>query len=262
MQTIGERLEEARKRRGISIREASEATKIRSEYLHKFESNSLDINLPEIYIRGFLRNYAVYLKLNGDKLIAEYKTLAPGDGRSSKRENREVYGRVDLSSTARQPATETAPDGEESEVTAATPASTKTRSNIFPASAGPSTTPIDPALLIKGGAAVLAIILVLVVIFSIRACSGDSAKPVTETKANSQPTLLLTATGPVEVQVREDTADGPIIWRGQLEANDSHSLPKRGKLFLTATAMENLQIEINGKRAPNPHSGKLTVQIP
>jgi len=52
MQTIGERLEEARKRKGISIREASEATKIRSEYLHKFESNSLDINLPEIYIRG------------------------------------------------------------------------------------------------------------------------------------------------------------------------------------------------------------------
>jgi hypothetical protein len=85
---------------------------------------------------------------------------------------------------------------------------------------------------------------------------------VAETKANSQPTLLLTATGPVEVQVREDTADGPIIWRGQLEANDSHSLPKRGKLFLTATAMENLQIDINGKRAPNPHSGKLTVQIP
>ena len=32
MQTIGERLEEARKRKGISIREASEATKIRSEY--------------------------------------------------------------------------------------------------------------------------------------------------------------------------------------------------------------------------------------
>jgi hypothetical protein len=73
---------------------------------------------------------------------------------------------------------------------------------------------------------------------------------------------VLTAIGPVEVQVREETTDGPIVWRGQMEANDSHSLPKHGKLFLTATAMENLQIEINGKRAPNPHSGKLTVQIP
>ena len=262
MQTIGERLEEARKRKGISIREASEATKIRSEYLHKFESNSLDINLPEIYIRGFLRNYANYLKLNGDKLIADYKTLAPGDGRSSKRENREVYGRVDLGSTARQPATEPAPGAEDSDAGAVAPASTKVRSSAFPTSTGPSTTPIDPALLIKGGAVVLAVIIIVVIVFAIRAMSGGSAKPVAEAKPGVQPTLVLTAIGPVEVQVREETADGPIIWRGQMEANDSHSLPKRGKLFLTATAMENLQIEINGKRAPNPHSGRLTVQIP
>jgi cytoskeleton protein RodZ len=55
MQTIGERLEEARKRKGISIREAAEATKIRGDYLHKYENNQFDIKLPEIYVRGFLR---------------------------------------------------------------------------------------------------------------------------------------------------------------------------------------------------------------
>ena len=33
MQSIGERLEEARKRKGISLREAAEATKIRSDFL-------------------------------------------------------------------------------------------------------------------------------------------------------------------------------------------------------------------------------------
>ena len=95
MQTIGERLEEARKRKGISIREAAEATKIRSDYLHKLESNSFDLNLPEIYIRGFLRNYANYLKLNCDKMLADYKTLAPNDGRGSRRDNREIYGRME-----------------------------------------------------------------------------------------------------------------------------------------------------------------------
>ena len=47
-----------------------------------------------------------------------------------------------------------------------------------------------------------------------------------------------------------------------MEANDSHSLPKRGKLYLTATAMENVQIEIAGKRIPNPYSGYFKVQIP
>ena len=51
MQTIGERLEEARKRKGISIREAAEATKIRGDYLQKFESNQFDLNLAEIYVQ-------------------------------------------------------------------------------------------------------------------------------------------------------------------------------------------------------------------
>ncbi len=58
MQTIGERLEEARKKKGISLREAAEATKIRGDYLQKFEGNHFDIGLTEIYVRGFLRTYA------------------------------------------------------------------------------------------------------------------------------------------------------------------------------------------------------------
>ena len=61
MQTIGERLEEARKRKGISIREAAESTKIRGDYLQKFEANSFAIALPPLYIRGFVRSYARFL---------------------------------------------------------------------------------------------------------------------------------------------------------------------------------------------------------
>ncbi|HEY5552088.1 MAG TPA: helix-turn-helix domain-containing protein, partial [Opitutaceae bacterium] len=95
MQTIGERLEEARKRKGISIREAAEATKIRSEYLHKFEGNSFDLNLPDIYLRGFLRSYAQYLKLNADKIVTDYNGLGLGiGGREAKRDTREIFGRI------------------------------------------------------------------------------------------------------------------------------------------------------------------------
>jgi transcriptional regulator with XRE-family HTH domain len=265
MQTIGERLEEARKRKGISIREASEATKIRSEYLHKFESNSLDINLPEIYIRGFLRSYAIYLKLNGDKLMADYKALAPSDGRMPKRENREVYGRVDIGASAPQPVAEQVPDAENADgAQPAVAGSPKVRSSAFPASAGASVgaTQIDLGLVIKAGVAMIAVILIVAIFFGIRAISSGSPKPLTELKPVPQQSLVLSAIGPVEVQVREDAVDGPIVWRGRMDANDSHSLPKKGKLYLTATAMENLQIEINGRRAPNPHSGRMTVQIP
>src|SRR5262245_56264750 len=96
MQTIGERLEEARKKKGISIREAAEATKIRGDYLQKFESNHFDIGLTEIYTRGFLRTYANYLKLPSDRIVTDYAALGRGEVRP-RQPSREVYGRMDIS---------------------------------------------------------------------------------------------------------------------------------------------------------------------
>jgi cytoskeletal protein RodZ len=72
MQTIGERLEDARKQKGISIREAAESTKIRGEYLQKFENNQFDLGLSEIYVRGFLRTYSNFLKLPPDRILNDY----------------------------------------------------------------------------------------------------------------------------------------------------------------------------------------------
>jgi len=68
MQTIGERLEEARKRLGVSLREASEATKIRMDYLQEMENGSFTFPLPDVYKRGFLKIYARHLKLDAEKL--------------------------------------------------------------------------------------------------------------------------------------------------------------------------------------------------
>ena len=103
MQSIGERLEEARKRKGITVREAAEATKIRGEYINNFESNSFKINIPDIYIRGFLRSYASYLKLNSDKIITDYNAHLLGEGKSQRRENREFLGRLELQQQPAEP---------------------------------------------------------------------------------------------------------------------------------------------------------------
>ena len=89
MQTIGERLEEARKRKGISIREAAEATKIRGDYLQRFENNQFDLNLADIYVRGFLRGYASFLKLPVEKILNDFNALGTGS-RAPKTPNREI----------------------------------------------------------------------------------------------------------------------------------------------------------------------------
>src|SRR6187431_3004324 len=96
MQTIGERLEEARKRKGISVREAAEITKIRGDYLQKFESNSFDIDLPPLYIRGFLRTYARFLDLDPERIASDVDAVLTKDGKQPRREQREALGRVDF----------------------------------------------------------------------------------------------------------------------------------------------------------------------
>jgi cytoskeleton protein RodZ len=256
MQTIGERLEEARKRKGISIREASEATKIRSDYLHKLESNSFDLNLPEIYIRGFLRSYAVYLKLNGDKILADYRALAPNEGRAARRDNRETYGRMDLAQAAR-PGPETPAPAAPADSAAAAPAPARPS---FPPAGG--ATPIDPSLLIKGGIIVAALVITVVIIFGIRALSGGSTKaPAAQIKPVAQQSITLIARDTVRVKLVQEL-DGTELFQGTLIKGESRTFPKRGSLWLTATALENVEIEINGRRQANTYSGYLKVEIP
>ncbi len=256
MQTIGERLEEARKRKGISIREAAEATKIRSEYLHKMEGNSFDLSLPEIYVRGFLHNYAAYLKLNPDKLLADYRTVAPAEGRAARRENRENYGRMDLAHAA-SPAAEAPPAPADAEAPTPPPAPVRPS---FPASAGAS--PIDPALIIKGAVVVVVAVLLLVaIIFGIRALSRGSSRAAAEIRAVAEQTITLTARDSVRIKLVQEL-DGAEIFQGTLIKGESRTFPKRGSLLLTATAQQNVDIEINGKRQPNPYTGYMRVQIP
>jgi transcriptional regulator with XRE-family HTH domain len=93
---IGERLEEARKRKGVSIREVAEATKIRGDYLLAMEDNSFEIPLPQIYIRGFLKNYARFLKLDPNKLLTDYDAHLLGRTSRPARSSQDSLGHVEI----------------------------------------------------------------------------------------------------------------------------------------------------------------------
>lgn len=97
--TFGPKLEEARTRQGISIREASDATKIRGDFLASFETNHGDFDMPEIYKRGFIKLYARYLKLDQEEILKEYTAYHQGSTKGSKKEaSREVLGRMEITS--------------------------------------------------------------------------------------------------------------------------------------------------------------------
>src|SRR5687767_7597658 len=161
MQTIGERLEEARKKKGISIREAAEATKIRGDYLQNFEGNHFDIGLTEIYTRGFLRTYANYLKLPADRILNDYAALGRGDVRP-RQPNREVYGRMDITVATAETGDQATPPAE-----ASPGPSPANRGPQRPRTGSSLPTGLDPAVVFKyvkiGGAVVIVVLLFWIV---------------------------------------------------------------------------------------------------
>jgi len=251
MQTIGERLEEARKTKGISIREAAEATKVRGDYLHKFESNQFDINLPDIYVRGFLRNYARYLGLNPDKIVNDFAAL--GHGTPHRPLSREGYGRMDISvSTSSKDNLDPEPqaEAEEGESDEENPATFKPRTGALPY--------VDKALLLKGGL-LLAAVAALVTLVVLGARSFSSAEPApgaepAATVAAEVPQITFVALGTVRIKVVRES-DQEELYQGTLVRGESRSFERGSRLLVTADARENLEVEVDGRRFPTGLTG-------
>ena len=270
MQTIGERLEEARKKKGISIREAAEATKIRSDYLQKFESNQFDIGLTDIYTRGFLRTYANFLKLPADRILSDFSALGRGEARP-RASAREIYGRMDISTTAPNDPTDrsggvdekAAPSTAETSRPTPRPAPQRHRTgSSLPT--GP-----DPAVVFKymkiGGVA-LAVIAVIVVGWVMiinrggpepRAAANTSANSSTTATNNAAPastqTITLIAKDAVHVTINRQNPDGTYgeeLYKGLLSKGDRRVVPKPGAIWITTTAAQNLAVEVPGWKEP------------
>ncbi|HEU5315273.1 MAG TPA: helix-turn-helix transcriptional regulator, partial [Chloroflexota bacterium] len=68
--TPGEILRAARLRRRISLTEAEQATRIRQRYLQALEDDDYSVLPPGVYSVGFLRNYAIFLGVPPDDVLA------------------------------------------------------------------------------------------------------------------------------------------------------------------------------------------------
>ena len=265
MQTIGERLEEARKKKGISIREAADATKIRGDYLQKIEGNQFDIALSEIYVRGFLRNYASFLKLPTDRIINDYTALGRGETRASRPPVREGYGRTGIAPTAAEPGEPVAAPAEVGADPATGRPAPRKRSSAPALPSGP-----DPALIfraVKIGGVVLVGLVLLWIIKSLFWGGSAPASPTTNKSAivTRGPAFGLVALKPVQVTVRKKTptgGEGEILFSGIVAPGDTKIVPRPGAVFIEASAPENLLLEINGARFPmglraGEHRGEL-----
>lgn len=71
--TLPQRLLEARERKGVDLYRAERDTKIRAKYLGALETGEYAELPGAVYTKGFLRNYALYLGLDPEEVIRQWK---------------------------------------------------------------------------------------------------------------------------------------------------------------------------------------------
>lgn len=256
MSNLGQQLQEARSRLGFSLKEVADIIHIRPEYLGEMEENTFNIPLPTVYVRGFVRLYAKFLKLNQDEMVElfnkrhaqiEFSSEVSAD-RESLRETKSL-GQFTLPH----------PDSREEGIERGG------GSRIFERYRASDDDSRSPWIYVAGIGA--AVILVFAIVFSVRLLFfPTAADPVdSETALASQPgqtqtpqtrpaaaveslreeLIGLVAKAPVYVYVTQ-TKDREILYSGRLESGERKSLIRDGEISIACDKAENLIVEKGG----------------
>ncbi len=69
---IGETLRKRREELGIDLKQVANTLRIQYEYLKSLENNALEKLPPQVYTRGYIREYARFLNVDPEPLLNEY----------------------------------------------------------------------------------------------------------------------------------------------------------------------------------------------
>ena len=72
VKSLGEIFKQRRKEMNLSLREAENATSIRMSYLQSIEDGDVNKLISPIYAQGFVRQYAAFLGIDGEKVIHDH----------------------------------------------------------------------------------------------------------------------------------------------------------------------------------------------
>ena len=70
---IGELLKNEREQKGLTLKDVERETSIRSAYIDAIEREDFGALPGEVYARGFVRNYANFLRLDSDEVVSQFR---------------------------------------------------------------------------------------------------------------------------------------------------------------------------------------------
>jgi hypothetical protein len=241
----------------------------------------MDFDLPEIYKRGFLKNYARFLKLDVDKIMTDYTAQQLSNSRVGKKGGSEWFGQMEIKkaeseeSSSRAEPDEPAPYGR----IAAKPSRSNARAEETD---GHEEEEADKTFYMKIGLIFVGTLALVFVVFGLIWAilgSDDSddinagpelrdpaevtqaAETITPAEISSNDLTLFANVESVYVTVTQKN-NGERIYSGAVEAGNPVVLEKSGPVEIIFTRGENLVIESGGERF-RPSAGgaaKITIQ--
>lgn len=70
MSTVGDQFRAERERRGLTIHQAADGTNIKTDHIRALEAGNWSVFSAPVYVRGFARNYARFLRLDDRTIVA------------------------------------------------------------------------------------------------------------------------------------------------------------------------------------------------
>ena len=240
---IGDLLRRERERQNLSIKDIEKATSIRALYIDAIEKGEYKTLPGEVYAKGFVRNYANYLKLNANEIVNAF--------------NEEMHPQEELQDAARSFSAEEARQEQSTE---------RNREEYR----GPKITSLESYPMEKSSHGVRNALMVAVAVFVVAfaaliAFGGDeepsapAPRAKTQTQQGQKPGQKQTEAAPkaadgVEVKLSftdrcwtEVVVDGKTEFEGTAEKGKVLTLKGKDKVRITAGNAGALNYSLNGK---------------
>ncbi len=263
MKNLGLQFHEARTARGISLRDASDITKIRMDVLQNIEEGNFSFDLPEVYKRGFVRLYAQFLKLDQNAIVAEYSRLSGNIFRKDFSRPVKLRSYADsqpedepIDTTIRyDESSDTMPDGQSQ-----TNQSFEQNASIF------------KSQYVKIGAVLVGLFVVVILLISIFSAApkdniNPDVAPVNQPVAQTQEALPAAPAQPINVEhsyTVSSTADTSVsiylaseyakdssvrtaLYVGPMPAGTVKEFKTKESLYITAMNAERIKVDVDGK---------------
>lgn len=75
MNTLGGKFKKRRNEMNLTLKEVESATSIRLNYLQAIEDNKVQQIISPVYAQGFMRQYAVFLGIDPEKIVREHPEI-------------------------------------------------------------------------------------------------------------------------------------------------------------------------------------------